>query len=170
MPRTESFARAHFRRISPRGRRLLYGACLLALLEPGQALAAPDVSATVVVKNEVDRTYRVTLTPSTGDPQTVSLAQGARKILEVAPGPSCQDETVEIEMRFVNGPVNRVDARATVPLVAVQGPPDDSGVASCTLEVRKPTEVYERTYDNYFTWTKINASSGRVTFAIRYGI
>jgi hypothetical protein len=66
--------------------------------------------------------------------------------------------------------VNRIDARATVPLVAVQGPPDDSGVASCTLEVRKPTEVYERTYDNYFTWTKINASSGRVTFAIRYGI
>jgi hypothetical protein len=127
-------------------------------------LAAEDVSATLVVKNEVNRSYKVTMTPAVGDPQKVTLAQGERHSYVFPPGEACEDQSIELEMRFVSSPVNRVDGRATFLLVAVDGE------AGCALEVRKPTEIYEREYDNYFQWTKIDASKGRMIFKIRYGV
>ena len=143
---------------------------MLAALWMAGPLAAQDTPATLVVKNEVYRTYRVKVTPSNGgDPMTQTLQQNTRHTFTIPHGESCVDQTVEIEFRYIQGPVNRVDALGVYPLVA-QEAPDANGYPACTLLVGPPTHKEESSYDHYLRWTKLAPSKGRVIFAVRYGI
>jgi hypothetical protein len=148
----------------------LAAASLLAALWLAAPLPAQDTPATLVVKNEVSRTHRVKVTPSNGaEAETEILQQGAKHTFTIAHGESCADQSVKIEFRFVQGVVNRVDASATLPLAAEQTV-DENGEPRCTLLVKKPIDIFERAYDNYLRWTKLEASKGRIIFAIRYGL
>lgn len=142
---------------------------LLSLLSP-TAASGDDTPASLVVWNEVNRSYKVTMTPNDGgEAETVSIAQGKRHTFTIPAPETCTDLSVELEFRYVNSVLNRVDSRATYPLVAVETDSDVAGELDCSLTVRKPIGIYERSYDNYLRWSKLDASKGRVTFAIRYG-